>query len=324
MRIINKKEVKQIINIKDTLEWVEEVFIEHAEGKTVLPQRPNIYVEKHNGNMLFMPALISGSEALGMKVVSVYPDNAKKNMKTIYSVTILNDASSGEPIALIDTEELTAYRTGAITGVATKYLAKKDAKTVSIWGAGVQSKAQLEAVCAVRGIDKIIVFDINEKAREQFIDEMKTILGINIVSGYDEDEALMESDIIITATTSSKPVIKSMNLKKGTFISAIGGSTAQKQEIPEYMVKASTIIVDSRKAAMSDAGDLLIPMSKGIITESYIKGELGDVVTGKIGRKDDDEIILFKTVGLAIQDMAVAHQIYKKALEKGIGVDIDL
>jgi alanine dehydrogenase len=324
MRILNKNDVWKIINIKDTLKWVEEVFVEHAEGKTVLPPRPNIFIEKYNGNMLFMPALISGSEALGMKVVSVYPDNAKKNKKTIYSVTILNDASSGEPIALMDSEELTAYRTGAITGVAAKYLAKKDAKTVSIWGAGVQSKAQLEAVCAVRDIDKIIVFDINEKAREEFVDEMKTILGVNVVGGADEDEALMESEIVITSTTSSKPVIKSMNLKKGTFISAIGGSTAQKQEIPEYMVKISTIVVDSVKAAMNDAGDLLIHMSKGIIKEQDIKGELGEVVTGKIGRKDDEEIILFKTVGLAIQDISVAHQIYKKAIEQGLGVDIDL
>lgn len=322
MRVISKSDISKLINIKDTITCVEDVFVKYTTGETVMPQRSNISIDEHNGNMLFMPAYIKGSEFLGNKIVSIYPDNPSNEKKTIYSVLILNDAKTGEPVALMDGEQITAYRTGAVTGVAAKYLSSKDADTVSIWGAGIQAEQQLEAICAVRDIKRIFVFDINKQNRDQFVEKMKLRLDIEVVGTDEEDAAVIQSDILITATTSSKPVIKSKKLKPGTFISAVGGSTQQKQEIPEHILKASTIIVDGYSAAMSDAGDIIIPMRKGVITRDDIKGELGEVITGKVKRKSKDEVILFKSVGLAIQDMIVASHLYTMALEDGLGEKI--
>jgi len=324
MKIISKSEVQKIINMTDTLEYVEKVFVEYAAGKTVMPPRPVINVEDHHGSLLIMPAYIPGSQALGVKVVSVYPDNRAKNIRTIFAMLVLNDASTGEPIAIMDAEVITAYRTGAISGVAAKYLALEDADTVAIWGAGVQGRQQLVAICAVRKIKKIFVFDVNPPGRDKFVEEMKALLGIEVVGCDNEDEAMSQSQIIITATTSATPIITGKKLQPGTFISAVGGSTSQKQEIPEHIVGSATIIVDGYGAALKDAGDLLIPISKGIITEKSVKGDLGEVVTGKVKRSNKEEIILFKTVGLALQDICVAPHIYKKALEMGLGTEVSM
>ncbi len=324
LKVLNGNDIKRLINMDEALERVEKVFVQYSAGETVMPQRPNIGVEDHYGNLLFMPAYIKGSEYLGCKIVSVYPNNPAKGKKTIYSVLVLNDSSTGEPIAIMDAELITAYRTGAVTGVAAKYLAVKDAETVSIWGGGVQAKQQLEAICKVRNIRKVFVFDINKDNRERFVEEMKASLGINVVGADDEEEAVSQSDILITATTSSKPVFKTCNLKPGAFVSAIGGSTQQKQEIPETVMNMAKIIVDGYGAAMVDAGDIVIPMSKGLITRNDIKGELGEVITGKVVRNSDDEIILFKSVGLAIQDITVASWLYEQSLKENIGSIVEL
>lgn len=168
------------------------------------------------------------------------------------------------------------------------------------------------------------MFDINKNSRDRFVDEMKEILCIEVVGEDNEEEVVQNCDILITATTSSKPVIGTISLKPGTYISAVGGSTKQKQEIPEDIVKQATIVVDGYGAAMVEAGDIINPMKNGVITRDDIKAELGEVITQKMTRKSDDEVILFKSVGLAIQDMSVAAYLFEEALKQGLGENVNV
>ncbi|MGE5630072.1 MAG: ornithine cyclodeaminase family protein [Caulobacteraceae bacterium] len=324
MLILSKNEIGKLVTIQEIIPVMEKVFADYTMGKTIVPIRTKIPIDKHNGNILFMPALIPESGGLGVKVVSVYPENAKKGRQTIYSILMLNDMETGEPLALMDAELLTAIRTGAVSGVAAKHLARDDSKVVSIFGAGVQAKTQLEAICAVRDIERVYVFNRSADKRKRFIEDMSGRLGIQLLEGTNEKLALGQSDIIITATTSNTPVFNGGYVREGTFIAAVGGYTPAMQEVPEELVRRAAIIVDAYNASLKEAGDILIPMEKGIIGRDGIKGELGEVMLGKIKRESAEEIVFFKSVGLAIQDMSVAIEIYRKAVSMGMGIQVEI
>lgn len=322
--VLSKKDIERLISINEVVPIMEKVFAEYTLGKTIVPLRTKISVPEYGGNILFMPALISENGGLGVKIVSVYPENAKRKKQTIHSILVFNDVKTGEPLALMDAEYLTSLRTGAVSGAAAKYLSREDSRVISIFGAGAQAVTQLEAVCAVRDIERIYVFSRDSDKRRSFIGMMSEKLGVEVVEGTDEKASLVCSDIIITATTSSKPVFNGDYVKEGTFITAVGGYTPSMQEIPDNLVNRSAIIVDAYEAALKEAGDILIPLEKGIIDRSRIKGELGEVMLGKVKRESRGEIVLFKSVGLAIQDMSVAPEIYGKALRLGIGTQVEI
>ena len=324
IKIISREDVEKIIEMNDVIHIVEKAFLEYHKGATITPIRTNLRVEKENGNVLFMPSYLKSTGALGIKIVSVYPDNSKKNMQTIHSTILLQDANTGESLALMDGEYITALRTGAVSGIAAKYLSREDSSVVTIFGAGNQARTQLEAICAVRDIKKVYVHSFNESRKEVFCKEMSQKLKVNVSVAQEENQYLSHSDIIITATTSRTPVFVGNNLKKGVFISGIGSYTPNMQEVPEDIVKNATVIVDAYDMAIKEAGDIIIPINKGIITKDHIKGELGEVITGKVKRKSNNEIIFFKSVGLAIQDMSVAQEVYVKSLKHNLGVDVNL
>jgi alanine dehydrogenase len=324
LKVISKKDIEKLIDMKEVITLMEKAFADYSSGKIVVPLRTSINIEKHKGDILFMPAYLSDEDALGVKIVSVYPGNREKSMQTIFSTLMLNDTETGEPIALMDAEVITAFRTGAVTGAAAKHLSNTDSRIISLFGAGIQARAQLEAVCAVRNIVKIYVFSLNKERLKNFCSEMSVKLKIQVIEGTDQREALEQSDIIITATTSSTPVLNGDYVKKGTFISSVGSFTSSMQEVPDEVVVKSTIVVDTYNSALKEAGDIVIPLEKGIITKHNIKGELGDVIQNKISRQSNDEIIFFKSVGLAFQDMAVAPKIYEKAVALGAGQDVEI
>jgi alanine dehydrogenase len=324
LKVISKKDIEKLIDMKEVIKLMEKAFADYTSGRIVVPLRTNIRIDKHKGDILFMPAYLSDENALGVKLVSVYPGNREKNMQTIFSTLMLNDPETGEPIALMDAEVITAFRTGAVTGAAAKHLSNADSRIVSLFGAGIQARAQLEAVCSVRNIEKVNVFSLNNKRLRSFCLEMNEKFNIQVVEGTNQKKALEESDIIVTATTSHTPVFNGNFVKKGAFISSVGSFTSAMQEIPDEVVVKATIVVDTYNSALKEAGDLVIPLEKGIITKENIKGELGDVILNKISRLSRDEIIFFKSVGLAFQDMSVAPKIYEKAVALGVGQDVDI
>lgn len=324
IRIISKEDVSKLIHIDEVISLLEKVFADYSKGMTIVPLRTKISVENHNGNILYMPAYLPQSDALGVKVVSVYPENAKHGLQTIFSVLMLNDAKTGEPVALMDAEYITALRTGGVSGLAAKYLSKEDSSVVSIFGAGVQSKSQLLAIKAVRDIKKVFVFARDKSRVKSFCSEMSEKLNIEVVLGYDQKNELAQSDIIIAATTSSTPVFDGDYVSPGTFITGVGSYTPTMQEIPQNLIIRSSIIVDAYSASMKEAGDIIIPINEGIIDERFIKAELGEVIIGKYKRQSEDEIIFFKSVGLAIQDMCVAPKIYERACSMNIGALVSI
>jgi ornithine cyclodeaminase/alanine dehydrogenase len=272
-----------------------------------------------------MPAYLEEMNALGIKVVSVYPDNPKLGLPTILGVVLLTEPKSGELLAVMDGAYLTAVRTGAASGVATKHLARKDADEVGIIGTGVQGKKQVAAVCEVRPIKKVKAYDVLPDKCKLFCSEVSKELGVKVVQVGSARDAVSGSDIVLTASTSKTPVVEGEWLEEGTHVNAIGSHTPDARELDATAVKRAKLVVDSKEAALKEAGDLIIPISQGLLSQDHIFAELGEVVTGKKpGRENESEITLFKSQGLAIQDISTARRVYDLAIKKGVGRVVQL
>lgn len=326
--MLSAEEVRKAVPMAEAIEIVKDAFAQLSTGKAHVPLRTQLPVEKHGGVTLFMPAYLSESDALGAKVVSVFPRNLDRSLPTIFAIVIAVDSETGCPVAIMDGTYLTALRTGAASGAATDLLARKDAKVAAIFGAGAQARTQLLAVCEVRKIEKAWVYDVVRERAEAYVAEMRGFgpIPTDLRIASSPEEAVREADVICTATTSSTPVFNGEDLKPGVHINAIGSFTPQMQEVDEITIRrANKIVVDSRSACMAEAGDLIIPISKGIISEKDIYAELGEIAAGlKPGRERDDEITYFKSVGNAVQDVSVAKRVLEKAREMGLGKEVEI
>ncbi|HSG67778.1 MAG TPA: hypothetical protein VK994_03665 [Bacteroidales bacterium] len=320
--ILNRDEVASILNMNDCIDIVEAAFAELTNGTADMPMRSNI--KPPGGLSLYMPAYLKEMGALSCKVVTVYKENpVKYGLPTTIGKVLLQDPLTGDVICIMDGGYLTAMRTGAASGVASRYLARKaSAMTASIFGAGVQAQMQLWAVCEVRNITRAIVYDKSDEAASNFVSVMGQKLGINITIASSPEEAL-EADIICTATSSPTPIFDGSKVKAGTHINGIGSHTPNARELDTAIVKRSKFVGDGREACFNEAGDIIIPVNAGEIDASHYYADLGEVVTGrKTGRQDDSEITIFKSNGLAIQDAATAKLVYDKARGQGIGTEI--
>lgn len=322
--ILNRNDVISVLDMKDCMDVVESAFAELANGTAVLPLRTNI--KPPDGLCLYMPAYLQKSEALACKVVTVYKNNPSKfEMPVVIGKVLVQDPKTGDVICIMDGGYLTAVRTGAASGVATKYLAREGARQVAgIFGTGVQAVMQLWAVTEAREIEKAIVYDVSDEAANKFVKEMTEKLGIEIIKVNTPDEVL-DADIICTATSSPTPVFDGAKVKPGAHINNIGSHTPNARELDSKIVKRSKFIGDSKEACFNEAGDIMIPLQNGEIEESHFYAELGEVITGKKkGRESLEEITLFKSNGLAIQDVATAKLIYDKAVSAGIGTEVSI
>lgn len=322
--ILNKAEVASLLEMKDCITAIEQAFAELSVGTAVLPLR--IGITPPEGLSLYMPAYLKKMEALACKVVTVYKNNpSKHNLPTTIGKVLLQDPATGDVICIMNGGYLTAVRTGAASGVATKYLARNDNKQVAgILGAGVQAKMQLWAICEARNISKAFVYDISEQAGESFIAEMSVKLNLEIIRVKTPEE-ILRADIICTATSSPSPLFDGNKVREGTHINGIGSHTPATRELDSATVRRSKFIGDSREACFKEAGDLIIPLNAGEIPETHFYAELGEIITGqKKGRLNDKEITLFKSNGLAIQDAAAALLVYRKAVAAGMGTHIEI
>jgi len=320
--LLTKSDVQKVLNMKDCIEVVEKAFAELSNGTAVLPLRINI--APTDGLSLYMPAYLKEMKALACKVVTVYKNNpSKHDLPTTIGKVLLQNPETGEVICIMDGGYLTAVRTGAASGVATKYLARKDKnQVIGIYGTGVQAKMQLWAMNETVSISKVLVYDLNEKAADNFVKETTAMLNLEVIKTTNPDDLLI-SDIICTATSSSTPLFDGNKLKPGTHINNIGSHTPNARELDTATVKRSKFVGDSKEACFKEAGDIMIPLKEGSITEDHFYAELGELITGKKdGRVNAEEITVFKSNGLAIQDAATAKLIYDKAVAAGIGVSV--
>lgn len=325
MLLLSRNDVMKILDMADCIKAVEKAFAELDKGTALLPLRTTIPTA--DGTALFMPAYLKESGALACKVVSAYKNNPQKhNLPTIMAKVVIQDPETGDVTCMMDGAYLTAVRTGAVSAVATKYLARTaKGQTVGIFGAGVQARTQLWAMTLVRDVSQAYVYDISEQAANQFITEMSRKLNLKVIKAESPDQILEEADIICTASSSAKPIFDGSKVRMGTHINGIGSHSPNARELDTVIIKRSRIVADSYEACLKETGDIMIPIQEGAIDRSHLYAELGELINGKKpGRANDKEITLFKSNGLAIQDAAAAKLVYDKALQLGIGTEIKL
>jgi ornithine cyclodeaminase/alanine dehydrogenase-like protein (mu-crystallin family) len=312
----------------EAIELMKLAFAELSAGRAASPVRTVVEVNADPSAMLMMPAYVPAASSLGFKAVSFFGGNAGRDLPTIHALVCLFDHQTGVPLAIMEGGWVTALRTGAVSGAATDLLARADAKTLTVIGAGVQGVTQAAAVCAVRPIERIRVVDARSEAFPRYLESIRSDwpeLVDLVETTTDVRGAVRTADVICTATTSKRPVFDDADVRPGTHINGVGAFTAEMQEIPPETVVRSTIVVDSVGAVKAEAGDLMIPLGQGLIAASDISRELGMVAAGLApARTNDDEITFFKSVGNAVQDVVVARRAVDRAQESGIGTGVNL
>ncbi len=325
IRILSGTQIRAALSMDDVIDAVEQAFVELATGSPLMPIRAHISVPKSQGTALFMPCYMPNIAMIGVKTVTLFEENKDKKLPYIQGMVSLFDGKNGTPVAILDGMTITALRTGAASGLATRLLAREDATTCTIFGGGVQGRTQLEAVCAVRDIRQCLVYDPIETAAEVFATEMSQKLGVDIAVAKSPQEAVRHADIICCASVSETPIFRDQDLARGVHINAVGSYKPHVQEVPEEMVCRSRLYVDHRESVLEETGDLIVPLGKGLFTEEHIVAEIGEVAAGTApGRGCDTEITFFKTVGVALQDLAAATVVLRKAQEQNIGTMVDL
>jgi len=313
MLLLSDRDIERLLSMREAIDAVERAFGEFAKGAVKMPPRSTIMLERYDGSVSLMPSYLEETSALATKIISIYPQNPTRGLPTTVAWIVVNDPETGMMEALLDGTYLTAVRTGAVTGVAARYLAPKDSKVAAVIGCGVQGRTQAWAVAETRNIDLIKVFDLSEESMKRFVEDMEPKLGVEIVAAKTGADAVRDADIVVTATTSSKPVIRRGWLGDAIHVSAIGAFYPDYRELDTATVREAKLVVDSREAVMEEAGDILIPINEGAITEDHIYAELGELVLGrKEGRTPEDGLTVFKSVGIAIQDSSVASLVLKK------------
>lgn len=326
MLLLSGEDIKKVFTMKDAIECDKQAFKMLVEGKCDAPLRTNIQAPQYEGCFLFMPAYSQEMDAAALKVVDVFPRNVDKGLPALPSQVFLIDGTTGVVTAVMDGICVTQIRTGAASGAAFDVLAKRECRIGALIGTGGQAAAQLEAMLAVRKLEEVRVFSRSQEHVKAFAEQMQKELGhygAKITAAASSDEAIDNADLIITATSSNKPVFDGTKVKKGATISCVGSYQHHMQELdPAVLPRTSKIYFDSGDAVLSEAGDILIPLEENIITKEDFTGDLGEVLLGKaVGRENDDEIILFKSVGIAAQDLVTAKAIYERAKEAGVGME---
>ncbi|KTC97218.1 ornithine cyclodeaminase [Legionella geestiana] len=314
LKLLSISEVKQNITMAEAIDAMESAFVQLAEHQATLPMRTGIPVG-NNGLALTMPAYLSKENILGLKTVSVFPDNVKHGKPSINGTILLLDAATGEPLTLMDAGYLTALRTGAVSGLATKYFSLDKPSTVAIVGAGAQAVTQLEAVAAVREIQKVMVWSRHLESAKKFAKKMENTCNIHVCEAL--SPALKAADIICTATAGTEPLVHLEGLKPHVHINAVGSHTPLMQEISGEVLKNAVVIVDQLEAAMHEAGEIIEAVKQQNITKASII-ELGSWLLKKAPPIQEKRTV-FKSVGLAIQDLAVAHVVYQNTLKRHAG-----
>ncbi len=306
IRYVTTGEIRSALAMPDAIRAVADALVQLSTGRALVPPRTSLEIAGFRTTALIMPAYLPGSKRIGLKLISLCEDNPAKGLPFAQALTIVMDAERGTPLAVLEAGHLTAVRTGAASGAATDALARRDARVAAIFGAGVQGRAQLEAIAVVRPLRKAFVVDTDRRAAAAFAEEMGRTLGLD-VEPADPSTALREADIVSTATTSTGPVFRDGDLKAGVHINAVGSYKPHVREVPGETIRRAGLFVDERRGALEEAGDIIIPLREGLIDESHIRAEIGEVLAGlKPGRGSDNEITVFKSVGNAVEDLAVA------------------
>jgi ornithine cyclodeaminase len=327
--ILSRADVQRCLTMMEAIAAMRIAFAALHAGEAQVPQRLAVDLPQR-GVALLMPSLLQTEQAyaFGLKVVTVIPQNPFRNLPRIYASVLLLDAATGQTLAILEGGWLTAMRTGAASGLATDLLAPSDANILALFGAGAQALTQVLAIDTVRPLQEVRVINRSDERYSQLVKSLQEQLGPacpSIIRAASAREALTGASLVACATTSTVPLLQYRDIEPGTHINAIGAFTPEMCEIDAETVAHARIVVDQREAALTEAGDLLQPLASGRISGPETWTELGELVLGiRPGRRYEDEITLFKSVGVAVQDAAVALHVYQRARELGIGKETDI
>ena len=326
MLLLNRAEIRSVYSMRDAIEGDREAFRLLAEGKCEVPLRTQISSPSVGGTFLFMPSFSEELGGAGLKIVNIFPKNAEKGLTTCPASVLLMDADTGVITAMMDGTTVTQMRTGAASGLAFTLFGRKDAKIGALIGTGAQAECQLEAMLTARKLDEVRIFSRSADKRDAFVAKMSKELasyGARLISAESADAAVTDADLIIAVTPSTVPTFDAARVKKGATISGVGSYQHHMQELdPAIFSRCSKIYFDSRSAVLSESGDITKPLADGTLREEQFTGDIGDVILGKVpARENDDEIIVFKTVGVGVQDLVAAKHIVACAKARGVGTE---
>lgn len=328
IKVFRAEDINQALSMMEAVEVVKNAFVQLSSKQAQSPVRTSLNLRNQGEVALTMPAFLGETLALGTKIVTVLPQNPSRGLSAVQALVVLFDATTGGPSAILEGTHLTRLRTGATTGAATQVFSRRDAKKLALFGAGGQAFFQVQGVWAARKVERTVIFDLLPERVDSLIGLLKkTLRGreVEILKARSPEEALEGADVVVTATNSRQPVFPGKALSAGAHINAIGAFKPEMQEVDEETILRSRIFVDSVAACLEEAGDLIIPLKKGLLRQADIQAELGEVIAGKKpGRRDDQEITYFKSVGNAVQDISVAQAVFQRAVAKGLGQEVEL
>ncbi len=319
--VINHTEVGRLLPMGRCIDLMGDCFRTLAEGQAVLPLRSINWLPDRTGALGLMPGFLGDPPILGVKVISVFPGNQHTEFESHQGAVLLFDAKNGQLLAIVDAGQITAIRTAAASGLATRLLAREQASELALIGTGTQAGTHLEAMMAVRPIERVRVWSRTEAHAERFVKTWSDRAPVDVASTI--EGAVRGAHIVCTLTAATEPILQGEWLAPGTHVNAVGACTPKTRELDLDAVERSRLYVDCRESALNEAGELLIPLSRGELNEDHIVGEIGQLITGSIsGRTSDRDVTLYKSLGIALQDLASAHEIYTTALAEGAGARI--
>jgi len=321
--VLTGSQVMQVLDMDLALTAAQEAFRAYGEGRVNMPPKAYLTLAQGDFRAMYGEIFLSFDHVCGLKWVNVHPGNPAKGLLTVMAKILLNDPETGLEFADLDGTHITDYRTGAAGGIAARYLARSDATRLGLIGAGAQARTQVAAILQVRSIQEIVVFDRHREHSEAFAAEVAAAFGVRARAAIEAVEAVTGQDIVVTTTPSRVPVVARDWVSPGTHINAIGADAAGKQELAPAILTAAKVVVDDWAQA-SHSGEINVPLARGELTPEQVYGSLGEIVAGKKpGRVAPEEITVFDSTGLIIQDLALGLAVYRRAQERGLGQEKD-
>lgn len=318
--LLAEADVRSVLPMDDLVVVMERVLIDFSAGRAQQPLRTVMHIGEGREYFGVMPAQLADPCAIGTKLVAFYRGNARRGLPTHFATILLFDCETGALLAVIDGRYITEARTGAVSAVATRHLAPEHAPVLAILGSGVQARSHLEALMCVRAVREVRVWSPNEARRQAFASEMQKHVDLPIAVASSAEAAVRGANLIVLATTSAVPVVESDWVSPGAHICAVGACRPEQREMDPALVARARLVVDSRAGALLEAGDIALGISERLFAADHIVGELGEIAAGtKSARRHDTDVTVFKSIGMAVEDVAAAHLTYRRAIERGLG-----
>ena len=324
-RLLTEQQVHSLLPMPDLIAAMESALAKFSAREVLQPMRSVLTVGPTKAYFGLMPAYVPSPASLGAKLVTVFGDNHKRDLPSHLATILLLDPETGGLLAIMDGRYITEARTAAVSAVSTRFLAKPDASTLAIIGSGVQARSHLEAYQLVRQLKEVRIWSPKQRSREQFVEDMSDHTSIPIVAADSAEAAVRGADLIVLVTSSPTPVIEDAWVSKGAHVVCVGACRPNQQEMPPALVARSRLFVDSKAAAVVEAGDIVMNIAAKLFDESHIRGEIGELVLGRVaGRASADDVTVFKSLGMAVEDVVAADLVFRRASESGAGTELTL